>query len=351
MIDARKAESGGQSRPNFADIDFGNYYALIIGNNDYPNFPNLESAVNDARQLNQLLQVRYGFQTRLLINATRYQILSALNELRARLTPKDNLLIYYAGHGELDRVNLRGHWIPVDAEPDNTANWISNIAITDILNVIAAKHVLVVADSCYSGALTRSSMARISPQTTGETRYKWMTVMNNTRSRTVLTSGGLKPVLDIGKDGHSVFAGAFLKVLQDNADVLDGYKLFRELVNDVRDTAARYQVDQEPLYAPIKFAGHEAGEFFFVPKSARLQGGSAEVRPEFGRDMWRHLGLKFVKSGYSVGILGDQRKLQRLANSQPAPVPGIRITVLPGRLNHALDRADHTLEGIPSQGV
>jgi len=127
-----------------------------------------------------------------------------------------------------------------------------------------------VADSCYSGALTRSSMARISPQTTSKTRYKWMKVMNKTRSRTVLTSGGLKPVLDAGRGGHSVFAGAFLQVLQGNNDILDGYKLFRELVDDVRDAAARYQVEQEPLYAPIKYAGHEAGEFFFVPRSARL---------------------------------------------------------------------------------
>ena len=55
--------------------------------------------------------------------------------------------MFYAGHGELDNANLRGHWLPVDAEPENTANWISNVAITDVLNAMAAKHVLVIADS------------------------------------------------------------------------------------------------------------------------------------------------------------------------------------------------------------
>jgi len=37
--------------------------------------------------------------------------------------------------------------------------------------------------------------------------------MAQRRSRTVLTSGGLEPVLDTGSGGHSVFAQAFLRVL------------------------------------------------------------------------------------------------------------------------------------------
>ncbi|MEW8468559.1 MAG: caspase family protein, partial [Candidatus Thiodiazotropha sp.] len=143
------------------EVDFGNYHALVIGNNQYKHFPSLLSASVDARETAELLRTKYGFKTTTLIDATRYDMLSALNNLRETLTEKDNLLIYYAGHGELDRVNLRGYWLPVDAEPNSTANWISNIAITDILNAMTAKHILVVADSCYSGSLTRSSMARL----------------------------------------------------------------------------------------------------------------------------------------------------------------------------------------------
>ena len=95
------------------------------------------------------------------MNATRYDILAALNELREKLTDKDNLLIYYAGHGELDERNQRGHWLPVDAEPNSTANWISNVAITDVLNSMTVQQLLVVADSCYSGTMTRSSLGRL----------------------------------------------------------------------------------------------------------------------------------------------------------------------------------------------
>ena len=197
-------------------------------------------------------------------------MLSALNKLRETLTEKDNLLIYYAGHGELDEVNLRGYWLPVDSEPDSSANWISNVAVTDILNVMNAQHILVVADSCYSGSMTRSSVARLDTGLTDEARRKWYQAMNSTRARAVLTSGGVKPVLDGGGGEHSIFAKAFIDVLNENDTVLEGYKLFREVQRRVKTAAASMNVDQEPQYAPIKYAGHEAGEFFLLPDTRAM---------------------------------------------------------------------------------
>ena len=47
----------------------------------------------------------------------------------------------------LDRANVRAYWLPVDAEPNSDANWISSAMLTDHLNRMAAHHVLVVADS------------------------------------------------------------------------------------------------------------------------------------------------------------------------------------------------------------
>ncbi|MCU7905298.1 MAG: caspase family protein [Candidatus Thiodiazotropha sp. (ex Epidulcina cf. delphinae)] len=256
----------GTSKRIAGQVDFGNYHALVIGNNQYKHFPNLVSASVDAQKTAELLSSKYGFQTTTLVDATRYDMLSALNRLREQMTDQDNLLIYYAGHGELDRVNLRGYWLPVDAEPNSTANWISNIAITDILNAMSAKHILVVADSCYSGSLTRSSMARLDAGMSDEVKTKWLKVMAKTRSRTVLTSGGLKPVLDQGGGQHSVFAKSFLKTLSKNETILETYKLFRGVAKEVQLAASKFGIDQIPEYAPIKHGGHEAGEFFFVPE-------------------------------------------------------------------------------------
>lgn len=262
------ASTMGTMPDNFSvprGVRFGDYHALIIGNNNYPNMPNLNTAVSDARQADKLLRQKYGFKTTVLIDATRYEILSALNDYRESLGEQDNFLVYYAGHGELDRKNMRGHWLPVDASAENPANWISNVAITDVLNTMAAKHVLVVADSCYSGAMTRSSLASLEADMSENARRNWVKLMANGRSRTALTSGGLSPVLDSGGGDHSVFAKVFFTILEDNNGLLAGQRLYREVSANVALMAAQFQIDQVPEYAPIKFAGHEAGDFFFVP--------------------------------------------------------------------------------------
>jgi len=246
---------------------FGNYHALVIGNNAYTLLRPLKTAVADAREVARVLEQDYGFRVRLLVNATRYDMLAALNEMRERLTEKDNLLIYYAGHGELDERNQRGHWLPIDAEPNSTANWISNVAVTDVLNSMTVQQLLVVADSCYAGTLTRSSLGRLEGGLSESERLRLLSAMAQQRSRMVLTSGGVEPVLDSAGGGHSAFAQAFLGVLRANVGVLPGQELFGHLRLRVASVADRVQMRQVPEYAPIKFAGHESGDFVFVRKN------------------------------------------------------------------------------------
>ena len=201
----------------------------------------------------------------MLLNATRFDIIQALNELRKTLTDKDNLLIYYAGHGHWEKQIQRGYWIPVDGHTDSDVNWISTVAITDILSAMSARHVLVVADSCYSGALTRSALARLEGGMSAEAREHWLKSIAEKRSRTVLSSGGLQPVLDSGGGDHSVFAKAFLEVLASNTEVLEGQRVGLEIAARVSYAASNVLVEQDPQYAPIRYAGHEAGDFLFVP--------------------------------------------------------------------------------------
>ena len=253
--------------PKVAPLNFGTFYALVIGNESYKYLTQLKTAVNDATAIADVLTTKYGFKTTLLKNATRYQILSELNRLRAQLTENDNLLIYYAGHGELDKTNLRGYWLPVDAELESDANWISSIAITDILNAMAVKHVLVVADSCYSGALTRSSIGQLEAGRSDEERNNWLKAISKSRSRVVLTSGGLQPVLDGGGGKHSVFARSFLEVLNVNSEVIEARRVYQELSARVLNDALRYRIEQVPQYAPMQFAGHESGDFLFVRRA------------------------------------------------------------------------------------
>lgn len=244
---------------------FGRYYALVIGNNNYKYLNSLSTAQSDAKSISAILREKYNFQVTTLYDANRFQILDALNKLRKTLTEEDNLLIYYAGHGILDEKNDRGNWLPVDAEPDSTANWISNIAITDILNIMSAKHVLVIADACYSGSMTRSVLTQLRAGQSDAARKAYIRAVQKKRSRTALTSGGLAPVLDSGKKGHSVFANALIDVLHENQVILEGQRLFLEVAARVTKAAYDRRFEQIPQYAPIKFSGHEAGDFFLVP--------------------------------------------------------------------------------------
>lgn len=245
-------------------IDFGRYFALVIGNNEYENFPTLKTAVNDAKLIAQVLENKYGFETRLITNADRYTILSALNEIKSKMGPKDNFLVYYAGHGERDANTLQGYWLPVDADRVNTANWIPNTAISGLLNTLDARHILVIADSCYSGSLTRSSVARLDAQLDDKQLKKWLRVMSKTNSRTVLTSGGLQPVLDSGGGDNSIFAGFLLSELTKAKGPIDAYKIYLEVSGKVRQKSAELGFDQMPTYAPIQHTGHGGGEFVFV---------------------------------------------------------------------------------------
>jgi ankyrin repeat protein len=240
----------------YPDIDFGSYSALIIGNNNYQYLPPLKTAQNDAKKVADTLKEKYGFKVKLLLDANRSDILLALNNLRWNLTKRDNLLIYYAGHGWLDKEADEGYWLPVNAQKDNTLAWISNSSITASLRALKAKHVLIVADSCFSGKLARG--VHIVNKTPG-----YLSRLSRKRARCVISSGGLEPVIDSGGRGeHSVFASALLDILKENKGILDGAQLFNKLRRPVMLNS-----DQTPECSDIRKAGHEGGEFLFVPVS------------------------------------------------------------------------------------
>jgi formylglycine-generating enzyme required for sulfatase activity len=248
----------------------GHYHALVIGNNNYEHVRHLQTAESDAREVERVLRESYGFQTRLLINATRSQIIGALAAYRRELGPDANLLIYYAGHGYNDRDADKAYWLPVDASGEDPADWISADDITTAIRVIPARHVLVVSDSCYSGTLTRE--LNLSPSAPAA-REQFLQKMMAGRSRTLMASGGNEPVADSGGGGHSVFASALLRGLQEmDKGRFTATELFSNYI--VESVAGR--AEQTPEYEPIRNSGHESGDFVFV-KIKTPDGKTVEV--------------------------------------------------------------------------
>ena len=244
---------------------FGNYHALIIGNARYREWDSLNSPRNDANAIANVLRTRYGFQVKLLQDATRQEIIRELSRLRSTLTAQDNLLIYYAGHGYWDKATQRGYWIPVDGAKQNPSNWISSSDITDQLSVTSAKQVLVVADSCYSGVLVGSIATQL--DRIEGSKAEWMAKRAQMRSRKVMSSGNIALVMDGGAGNNSIFARQFIIALAKRDEPFEAHELYREVAPRVEQAARGSGGQQEPQYGPLRHAGHEAGDFVFVPKS------------------------------------------------------------------------------------
>lgn len=239
-------------------IGSGKYYGLIIGNNDYRHLSRLQTAVKDAAAIEKVLKDSYGFESKLLLNATRKDILSAINEFRNKLTEEDNLLIYYAGHGEFDRSAEKAYWLPIDALRDDPTDWIIADDITSSIKRLSSKHVLIVSDSCYSGTLTRSAQTSLINK--GD-RDELLKKMISRPSRTLMASGGNEPVADGGGSGHSIFADSFLKALREiENSIFTADELFYQ---NIRSRVAG-RSDQVPEYSEIRNSGHEGGDFVFM---------------------------------------------------------------------------------------
>ena len=250
-------------------MDFGRYYALIIGNQDYQVLEHLQTPRNDAERAGQILKEKYGFTVQVVEDANDVAMLRAINDLNKVLQPNDNLLIYYAGHGtRLQTTGSAdvGYWLPINAErpPDDTF-WVPNEQITAHLARLPARRVLVVADSCYAGLLSSDPGVNMFG-TESQFSLDYVKYKLPKRTRLLLASGGDRPVLDTGGQGDSVFARAFLDVLGSNTGILSTPSLFAQVQERVKAGAARNHFSQVPEFKAIKSAGHELGDFFFIPR-------------------------------------------------------------------------------------
>lgn len=252
------------------DMNFGRYFAVIIGNQDYLYLDDLRSPLRDADRLKNVLEEKYGFSTLVLPNADEKIILNTLNELNKKLTEKDNLLIYYAGHGNIsesqESSRERGYWLPIDAREENIAHWINNAVISDHLDRLKARSVLVVADSCFAGQLGAEGSSFLFGSG-AKLSKKSLTSGLSHRSRIVISSGGLKPVLDGTASDHSIFTQSLLEVLESNDQILRDSMVFSHLAVNVKERNSIIGVESSPEMKPIRSAGHEGGVFYFVPGS------------------------------------------------------------------------------------
>ncbi len=262
-IRKRGASPAVKSVPGEVQIQ-GEYWALIVGINEYQGPPKLKTAVADATGIRNVLVERYGFKpdhVKLLLNAeaTRSRIEGAFIRLAREAAPSDSVMIYYAGHGQNSEDNQLAWWVPYDGVLDEPGTWILDAAIRNYLAAMRARHVYIVADSCFSGNLFSQTRAML-PAVTD----KYYAKLYAKRSRWGLTSGSTEPVADQGKDGHSVFAYHLLKFLKENDAP---YLVPSSIADHVIPLVAR-NAEQMPRSQPLQGANDEGGQFILQLASA-----------------------------------------------------------------------------------
>ncbi len=231
-------------------------FLLVIGINNYQNWPKLNNAVKDASDVASTLISKYNFDFENIISlkdeqATRSNIYNSMRSLIEKITQHDNLVIYYSGHGYFDALLNEGYWVPVDAKIKSEGDYVSNSEILKIINNINSQHTFLVADACFSGSLF------------GETTRGYSENVEKFKSRWGLASGRLEVVSD-GKVGeNSPFARSFISYLRDSQK--DKFPV-SELIQFVKMKVAEVS-NQTPLGNPLKNVGDEGGEFVFYRKN------------------------------------------------------------------------------------
>lgn len=227
-----------------------------IGIDSYRYFPPLNNAVKDVKDIVGVLKEKYDLDEKFLLfneEATHDNIIAQLDKLKTLVNPSDKVIIYYSGHGHLDKWE-KGYWIPFDAKKENTAQYIRNSTVRDYIEDINSLHTLLISDSCFSGSLFVRGLNR-SGVAVDELESK--------KSRWVICSGRHDEEVFDGPPGkNSPFAESIIEVLVNNiSPKLNVGKLTDRVIEMTR---SNYK--QLPDGSPLFGVGHKGGQYVFRMK-------------------------------------------------------------------------------------
>lgn len=290
---------------------FANSFAVVIGIDRYTSgIPELRTAANDARRVAGILADSHGYEVIRLIDdeASHVRLTALLTvELPARVGPDDRVLFYWAGHGvALDGdTGPNGYLLPSDARRGEESTFLHMPLVHDALLALTCRHMLVVLDSCFSGAFRWSGTRGVSlgSEVIHQEKYQrfvrdpaWEVITSASQDQKALDqlSAGALGSRD-GEGAHSPFALALFKALEGEADVMGGrdgdglvtaHELFLYVDDQLQSAAIDAGTRQTPGLWPLR--KHEKGEFvFFVPGKELNLPPAPELT--FDNNPWRGL--------------------------------------------------------------
>jgi hypothetical protein len=192
-------------------------YILLFATDKYEGFDNLVNPIEDSRTIAKELKEKYGFEVELVENATHQKVFETLVEYSQRkFKPQDQLLVFFAGHGEFDESLKEGFVVARNslASDKGKTTYISHNRIKGILNNSDCEHILLAMDVCFGGTLDDRIARSRKVESYEDTPSKMVARKLSQRTRKYLTSGGKQYVSDGIAGKHSPFAGKLIESLR-----------------------------------------------------------------------------------------------------------------------------------------
>lgn len=232
-------------------------YAIVVGIEQYQQkLPRADFAAHDAEVMSQYLSKVLGYQEEnvvVLLNdrATKTGIEKYIEAwLPDHVEKDDSVFIYYSGHGAPNAKTGKAYLVPYDGDPafvEKTSYPLDRLY--EQLANLPAKEVVVILDSCFSGAGGRSVIAK-------GMRPMVLSVENPllAKGNTVVLAAGSGDQVSSTYDqkGHGLLTYFFLKGLQGEGDrnkdqSIELKELFEYLKPQVERVARReFHNEQSP---------------------------------------------------------------------------------------------------------
>ncbi len=258
---------------------YGRSHAVVIGVDAYRSLPRLKGAVRDARSVAAALRQR-GFSVEELINrkATASSIRAVLGDrMPARIAANDRVLVFFAGHGVStgEEGSEMGYLMPV--EGDRRSPRATGVAMSELQSWFAgyrAKHVMFVADACYSGLALSTRSVGLPP---GAEAY--LREVTSRPVRMAMVAGRADEEAHEWR-GQGLFTRFFLEAMSGAADANgDGLVTGDELTAYVKPQVATTARSQLGASQHPQTGRSGAGEFVFLSQAGPAPSAPAAPAP------------------------------------------------------------------------
>ncbi|MEW6601350.1 MAG: caspase family protein, partial [Nitrospirota bacterium] len=247
--------------PKISNFRKENSYALVIGISRYrdKDIPQVKYAKSDAEMFAKYLENVGGVPAKNIKLVTDERVskgdLEAYIEdwLPRRIKKDSELFIYYAGHGTPDPMSGEAYIVPYDGHPDYKSKLYPLKRMYASLNKLPSEQVVVMLDSCFSGAGERGVISQ------GARPLSILVenpVLAGGNVHVLASATGSQISSDFEKVRHGLFTYFLLKGMKGHADKdnnnrIELHELYDYVRENVSETAStELNREQMPVLLP-----------------------------------------------------------------------------------------------------